>query len=198
MLLSSLQVQDSGSSPKFGVFGTTVPGWASVGFKGMRMSELLRSVITCRGLHVDTLDRLPTTTLKQDNFNLRVFQSLICPTSQLWTFQNKPFTLGPGFAQPHCVCTVERSGCNHGYSVQGGKKTLRPTPKQDTCSSHNALGDINKRYKKYTFTFQGKLFFQMSFSLISKAREGFLLWALQIMISLESVTHAEFKIGLTS
>ena len=30
------------------------------------MSELQCSVITCRGLHVDTLDRLPTTTLQNN------------------------------------------------------------------------------------------------------------------------------------
>lgn len=32
---------------------------------GMRMSELSLSSITCRGLQVDTLDRLPTTILKK-------------------------------------------------------------------------------------------------------------------------------------
>lgn len=53
-----------------GVVGATVPGCGSVGFRGMRMSELLVSVTTCRGLQVDTLDRLPTTILKQDHFDL--------------------------------------------------------------------------------------------------------------------------------
>lgn len=41
-----------------------LPGGGSAGVTGIRMSELQRSVITCRGLHVDTLDRLPSTNLE--------------------------------------------------------------------------------------------------------------------------------------
>lgn len=46
-----------------------VPDWGSAGFTGMRMSALLCPAMTCRGLHVDTLDRLPTTTLKTAQFH---------------------------------------------------------------------------------------------------------------------------------
>lgn len=60
-------MQDSAQSLQLDVFRSTVPGWGSVGFRGMRISELLWSAITCRGLHVDTLDRLPTTTLKEEH-----------------------------------------------------------------------------------------------------------------------------------
>lgn len=58
------------------------------------MSELLWSVITCRGLHVDTLDRLPTTTLKQDKFNLRVFQSPSIPQVSCGHFRINPLHWG--------------------------------------------------------------------------------------------------------
>ena len=37
------------------------------------MPELLWSAIACTGLHVDTLDRLPTTSLAQDNVTLSQF-----------------------------------------------------------------------------------------------------------------------------
>lgn len=43
-----------------------IPGWGSVGFRGMRMSELPWSGIACRGLHVDTVGKLPTTSLQEE------------------------------------------------------------------------------------------------------------------------------------
>lgn len=43
-----------------------IPGWGSVGFRGMRMSELPWSGIACRGLHVDTVGKLPTTSLREE------------------------------------------------------------------------------------------------------------------------------------
>lgn len=48
------------------VSGMNIPGWGSVGFRGMRMSELLWSGIDCRGLHVDTVGKLPTTSLQEE------------------------------------------------------------------------------------------------------------------------------------
>lgn len=47
------------------VLGVGVPGWGSVGFRGMRMSALQCVAMACGGLHVDTLDRLPTTALEK-------------------------------------------------------------------------------------------------------------------------------------
>lgn len=49
-----------------------------MGFRGMRMSALQCVAMVCRGLHVDTLDRLPTTALeKKENLMLLGFT---CPS----------------------------------------------------------------------------------------------------------------------
>lgn len=64
-----------------------VPGWGSAGFRGIRMSELLWSVITCIGLHVDTLGRLPTTTLKTRQFQPQSVWMWLFPVEAITAFQ---------------------------------------------------------------------------------------------------------------
>lgn len=60
------------------MLGVGVPGWGSVGFRGMRMSALQCVAMACRGLQVDTLDRLPTTALEKEE-NVLVL-GFTCPS----------------------------------------------------------------------------------------------------------------------
>lgn len=142
------------------MLGVGVPGWGSEGFRGMRMSALQCVAMACRGLHVDTLERLPTTALEKEE-NVLVL-GYTCPsvcstlfwtwrspaTKEIWliswmlfhsfTLKGTPpgsYAICMGRAVIHCIANRKRSKWCCGYKMRGQIVSLPTTNNYQEDSS---------------------------------------------------------------